>query len=97
MLYCKREEKWDSGIAQSNSREESRDRSGEEKIAWKRWEIPEWHLSTKDREQRCVWGRSRESERCPQDTKLDNSDIFENIEGKYRQMGEFEIEFKSTA
>jgi len=25
--------KWDSGIGQSNSREESRDRSGEEKIA----------------------------------------------------------------
>jgi len=29
--------------------------------------------------------------------KLDNSDIFENIEGKYRQMGEFEIELKSSA
>ena len=29
--------------------------------------------------------------------KLDNSDIFENIEGKYRQMREFEIELKSSA
>ena len=29
--------------------------------------------------------------------ELDNSDIFENIEGKYRQMGEFEVEFKRSA
>lgn len=36
-------------------------------------------------------------ERYPQDMKLDNSDIFENIEGKYRQMGEFEVELKRSA
>ena len=32
---------------QSNLREESRERSRGEKIAWKQWEIVEW-LSTKD-------------------------------------------------
>ena len=36
-------------------------------------------------------------ERCPQDMELDNSDIFENIEGKYRQMREFQVELKRSA
>ena len=29
--------------------------------------------------------------------KLDNADMFENIEGKYRKMGEFEVELKRSA